>query len=51
MPEPRMTTTARCLRRDCPWTAPPGDWDSVDRAAEKHVRAGHPTAVVTEAIR
>jgi hypothetical protein len=45
-----LTTTARCLR--CPWTAA-GDWAAADRAAEKHTRAGHPTATVTvmEAIR
>lgn len=44
MPD-RMTTTARCLR--CDWTAPPGDWAAADRAAERHTKAGHPTATVT----
>ena len=39
-----MTATARCLR--CDWTAGPGPWAAVDRAADKHTRAGHPTATI-----
>lgn len=36
-----VTASAHCLR--CPWTAGPGDWDSVDRLAGKHAKApGHP---------
>ena len=45
MTELHLTTRARCLR--CPWTQA-GDWAGTDRAAEKHTRAGHPTATVTE---
>ena len=37
-----VTASASCLR--CPWTAGPGDWAEVDKAAEKHSKAGHPTA-------
>ncbi len=36
-----LTARARCLR--CPW-ATEGDPDKVDKAAEKHVAVGHPTA-------
>lgn len=38
-----VTATARCAV--CEWTAGPGEWAAVDRAAGKHVRdAGHPVA-------
>ena len=37
-----VTATASCLR--CGWTAGPGDWAEVDKAAEAHTRkTGHPT--------
>ncbi len=37
-----ITATASCLR--CGWTAGPGDWAGVDKAAEAHTRkTGHPT--------
>jgi hypothetical protein len=36
-----VTATAHCLR--CPWTAA-GEVAATDRAADKHTRAGHPTA-------
>ena len=42
----RLTATADC--GGCDWTAGPGDAASVDRAAEKHVRVGHSTAVIAE---
>ena len=32
----------------CDWTAGPGDQADVDKAADKHVRAGHPTTTVVE---
>jgi hypothetical protein len=38
----KLTASASCLR--CDWTAGPGEWAEVDRAAEKHTRTGHPTA-------
>lgn len=38
-----MTATARCIGR-CEWTAGPGPWPDIDRAADKHTRTGHPTA-------
>jgi hypothetical protein len=38
-----VTATARCAV--CTWTAGPGEWAEVDRAAARHVKdAGHPTA-------
>jgi hypothetical protein len=40
-----VTVTARCTGRGCGWTAA-GGWPAVDRAAEKHVRAGHPTVTL-----
>ena len=40
-----MTATAHCHR--CDWTAGPGPAADIDRAAEKHTRAGHPTATIT----
>lgn len=42
-----VTVTAHCIGR-CDWTAT-GDWPAVDRAAEKHTKAGHPTATVAAA--
>ena len=42
----QLTATADC--NGCEWTAGPGDAASVDRAAEKHVRVGHSTAVIAE---
>jgi hypothetical protein len=40
-----ITATARC---GCGWSAGPGDWATVDKAAEAHTRkAGH--ATITEA--
>lgn len=39
-----ITATAHCHR--CDWTAGPGEWGSVDKAAEKHTKAGHPTGTV-----
>ena len=37
-----LTAAARC--HACPWTAGPGEWADVDKAAERHVKtAGHPT--------
>lgn len=39
--------TARASCSGCDWTVS-GDPDTVDRAAEKHNRAGHVTATVTE---
>lgn len=41
-----LTATARC--QGCDWTAGPGPQADVDKAAEKHTRKGHPTAVVAE---
>jgi hypothetical protein len=41
-----ITVTAAC--HGCPWTAGPGQWATVDRAAEKHTKAGHPTATLAE---
>jgi len=39
-----MIVVASCLR--CDWTAgPSGDWDGVERAANRHLAKGHPTAV------
>jgi hypothetical protein len=38
-----VTATARC--HACPWTAGPGSWAEVDRLAERHTKAGHPTGV------
>jgi hypothetical protein len=43
-----LVSTARCLA--CPWTAE-GDWETVDRLAEKHVRPGHPTACETVPVK
>lgn len=40
---PELTATARCLACG-PLTA--GDPAAADRAAERHVKAGHPTATV-----
>jgi hypothetical protein len=39
-----ITVTAACQR--CGWTAGPGAWAAVDRAAEKHTAAGHPTVTI-----
>jgi hypothetical protein len=36
-----VTATASCPI--CDWTAGPGEWADVDRAAERHTRTGHPT--------
>lgn len=44
-----LTATAHCHR--CDWTAGPGNPAVVDKAAEKHVAVGHPTAVVAEPVR
>lgn len=41
-----LPTRARCLR--CPWTA---EGAAADKAADKHTKTGHPTAVVTEVAR
>ena len=42
-----LTAAARCLNRDCDWTAA-GDPGTTDSAADKHTRAtGHPTATTT----
>jgi hypothetical protein len=39
-----ITVTAHCIGR-CEWTAGPGDWADVDKAAEAHTRTTrHPTA-------
>ena len=40
-----LATAARCLARDCGWSAEGGP--ETDRAAEKHTRPGHATATVT----
>ena len=40
-----ITVTAHCIGRGCEWTAA-GDWAAVDRQAEKHTRAGHPTVTL-----
>jgi hypothetical protein len=39
----QLAVTARCL--GCDWTAGPGDW-AVDRQAERHTAAGHPTVTL-----
>lgn len=39
-----LTAAARCLNPSCPWTAE-GAPDTADRAAERHAREGHPTAI------
>ena len=39
----QLAVTAHCL--GCAWTAGPGDW-RVDRAAEKHTKAGHATVTM-----
>lgn len=44
----RLTASARC--HACAWTTE-GDPAAVDKAAEKHTKAGHPTATVMKAIR
>jgi hypothetical protein len=41
----RLEASAHCIG-SCGWTAGPGPAGDVDRAAEKHVRTGHPTATV-----
>ena len=41
-----LTATADC--GGCDWTAGPGTGDDVDKAAEKHVRVGHPTVTIAE---
>jgi len=40
-----VTARAHCIG-SCGWTAGPGAWAAVDRAAERHVRGGHATATV-----
>lgn len=45
-----LTATAHCLS-GCGWTAGPGPAAEVDRAAEKHVRSGHPTVTAAEPAR
>ena len=39
-----VTATAHCL--GCDWTAGPGSQADIDRQAERHTKAGHPTATV-----
>lgn len=43
-----LTAAARCLARDCGWTAA-GDPETTDKAAERHTTRApkHPTATVT----
>jgi len=43
-PRPVLTASARC--QGCDWTAT-GDPAATDKAAEKHTRKGHATAVVS----
>jgi hypothetical protein len=43
-----ITASARYLAGGCGWTAA-GDPAAVDRAAEKHTRAGHPTVTLASA--
>ena len=39
-----MIAVASCL--SCPWhTEPSGDWDAVQKQADKHLAAGHPVSV------
>lgn len=45
----RLTAAAHCLR--CDWTAGPGPAADIDRAADKHTRGGHPTAVTATPCR
>jgi hypothetical protein len=42
-----VVVTAHCIG-GCGWTAGPGDWTALDRAAEKHTRAGHPTGTIVK---
>ena len=41
-----LTATARC--GGCEWTEGPGTAAAVDKAADKHVSVGHPTATIAE---
>ena len=41
-----LTATAHC--NGCDWTEGPGTAAAVDRAADKHVSVGHPTATIAE---
>lgn len=43
-----VTATACCL--GCEWTAGPGGPAAVDRQAERHTKAGHPTATMATPV-
>ncbi len=47
-----LTAAARCLSRDCGWTAA-GDPDATDKAAARHTERPpkHATVVVVEPVR